>query len=74
MNCEGTFSPCSVVCELAGDRNFTETIAKSGNGLECPAAEDCKPGNGTCKGNSQNFTHVPVQTHMTKVCFLIKDC
>jgi hypothetical protein len=48
VNCEGTFSSCSAACELAADRSFTQTKAKSGNGSECPTAEDCKPGDGAC--------------------------
>jgi len=48
VDCEGTFSACTTACELAGDRTFTQTRAKSGNGLACPTAEDCKPEDGAC--------------------------
>ena len=50
VDCEGTYSACSAACEKGEERVFTETTAKSGNGKECPVAEDCKPGDGTCLG------------------------
>ena len=51
MDCEGTFSACTSACESAADRTFDETQAKSGNGKDCPVAEDCKAGEGECTGD-----------------------
>ena len=57
VDCEGTFSVCSAACEKAGERVWTETMAKSGNGKDCPDAEDCIPGDGACVGNI--LTEIP---------------
>merc|ERR1740124_1192994 len=63
VDCEGTFSSCSILCELAADRAFTITKAKSGNGLECPTAEDCKPEDGACEEpTSSPTTSEPTST------------
>ena len=56
MDCEGTFSPCSSACKVAADRTFIETQAQSGDGKECPVAEDCNPGVGECVGKHVQFT------------------
>jgi hypothetical protein len=50
-DCEGKYSACTKACELAADRTFTETQAKSGNGKNCPVTEDCKSGDGECVDN-----------------------
>lgn len=49
VDCEGSWSTCTAACEKAADRVWTESVAKSGNGKDCPAAgEDCMPGVGAC--------------------------
>jgi len=48
VNCEGTWSACTSACEKAAQRTFTETQAKSGNGLECPTTVNCEAGVDEC--------------------------
>ena len=52
VNCEGSFSACTVACEKAAARAWAQTVAPSGSGAVCPAeAEDCQPGEGACPAN-----------------------
>jgi len=39
VDCSGYFS-CTVECELAADRVFTEVTPQSGNGMDCPVSAD----------------------------------
>ena len=36
VDCVGTWSACTTACETADKRTFSESVAKSGNGKECP--------------------------------------
>ncbi len=47
-DCEGSWSACTVLCESAGNRTWSETTAQSGQGAGCPAATDCVSGEGDC--------------------------
>jgi hypothetical protein len=48
VDCAGSWSDCTSVCEAATDRTWTETTPKEGVGADCLAAEDCGDGDGTC--------------------------
>merc|ERR1712051_986698 len=48
VDCQGSWSTCTAACEKSADRIWTESVAKSGKGKDCPAAEDCMPGAGAC--------------------------
>jgi len=48
IDCEGSWSTCTAACETSAQRTFAKTVAKSGNGKECPAAADCMPLDGAC--------------------------
>jgi hypothetical protein len=41
-DCEGTWSACTTMCEMADERIWTETQAQSEDGKDCPAAVDCE--------------------------------
>ena len=47
-HCSGEWSACTAECEAAGLRVWTESISQSGAGRACPAALDCRPGEGAC--------------------------
>ena len=50
VDCAGHYSPCTADCESAGERVWTETVARSGEaGQPCPLAEDCVGGQGNCE-------------------------
>ena len=48
VDCAGSWSGCTAVCELAADRTWTETVAQVGGGAACPPATDCASGEGAC--------------------------
>ena len=49
VNCQGTWSTCSVACESGANRTYTVTQPQSGDGVGCPAqGDDCQPGEGEC--------------------------
>jgi hypothetical protein len=48
VDCDGTLSLCTSVCEKANKRSFMITTPKSGNGQECPVPGDCQDGDGDC--------------------------
>ena len=54
QDCKGTWSVCTGACETASERTFTMTQPKQGNGVACPAATDCSPGDGTCLDGNCN--------------------
>ena len=49
VDCAGTWSACTVKCESAEERIWTETTAQSGAGADCPTATECQPGDGGCE-------------------------
>ena len=48
VDCDGVWSACTSSCEAAGARVWTESVAQSGSGAECPVATDCAPGEDDC--------------------------
>ncbi len=53
VDCAGSWSECTHLCEPGSLRLWSESVAQSGAGESCPNAEDCKPGDGTCPCNNQ---------------------
>eukprot|EP01043_Picozoa_sp_COSAG02_P039649 COSAG02_NODE_3147_length_7286_cov_31.918325_3_plen_552_part_00 len=47
-DCNGVWSECTVECEDAASRQWTETVSQSGTGEGCPIATDCAPGEDNC--------------------------
>jgi hypothetical protein len=47
-DCAGTWSACTVDCEAAADRTWTEETASVGTGTACPDAANCAPGDDAC--------------------------
>ena len=48
-DCAGSFSECTAACEPAAERTFSETKPAVGDGLQCPKAEHCRNGDGSCE-------------------------
>ena len=48
VDCAGTWSDCTALCESAAERTWSETVAARGGGTPCPAAEACELGEGGC--------------------------
>lgn len=49
LDCTGSWSPCTAACEAKEARQWTTTVAQSGNGAACPnATTDCTPGEDGC--------------------------
>ena len=47
-DCDGMWSECTIACEDATSRRWTETVSQSGTGMGCPDAVDCSPGEDNC--------------------------
>jgi hypothetical protein len=48
VNCTGSWSACTMACEVAPDRVWAETSAREGQGAACPESRDCAPGEDDC--------------------------
>jgi hypothetical protein len=72
-NCSGSWSACTLFCETAGDRTWTQTTAQSGNGAACPTTSDCVSGSGTCVINTgdEELLLIPVLLFILSVFFFI---
>ena len=47
-NCTGSFSSCSVECELAEERRWEQSTPQVGIGTACPVSADCAAGEDDC--------------------------
>ena len=48
VDCFGAVSQCTAACETADQRTVNIIVPQSGNGVACPIATDCQPGDGAC--------------------------
>lgn len=48
VDCAGSWSRCTVACENATQRTWTQVTAQSGAGRGCPSAVPCRPGDDNC--------------------------
>ena len=48
IDCAGTWSNCTAACETAEQRVWSESVAQSGWGLDCPHHHGCGAGDGDC--------------------------
>ena len=48
VDCFGAVSQCTAACETADQRTVNIIVPQSGNGVACPIATDCQPGDGQC--------------------------
>ena len=48
IDCAGSWSRCTVACENATQRTWTQATAQSGAGSGCPSAVPCRPGDDNC--------------------------
>eukprot|EP01043_Picozoa_sp_COSAG02_P025626 COSAG02_NODE_1446_length_12578_cov_3.488661_7_plen_409_part_00 len=47
IDCEGSWLPCSLLCESTEQRTWIQSVAQSGTGQACPTAEPCLSDLGT---------------------------
>ena len=65
VDCQGTWSHCTAMCEPAMDRSWDLAVPRSGNGASCPLATSCQPGEGDCP---EDVDCTGVWTNCTTAC------
>jgi hypothetical protein len=55
IDCTGSWSVCTDVCETADQRTWIGTAAQSGSGVACPTAVDCQVGQDGCVTQGQEL-------------------
>jgi hypothetical protein len=51
VDCTGAWSACTVDCEVASSRSWSQATPQEGRGSPCPAATACQPGEDDCQHN-----------------------